>query len=294
MKKVFIDCGAHDGCSVRKFMTEYDKNNEYEYHCFEVNRKLFTFYDDIDSKITLYNQAVSHKDGDVNMLLMGLTGGTTINENKKQTLIHKQYQRNECMLFDFNQVCKIGKLEEEKINCIRLSRWLYDKFNEDDYIVIKMDIEGAEYEIIADMLSEQTFQMVNELYIEFHMQQQYDVGGYIRKITEQNSDIFIDSTWDAMHPPYLKNQLCEEYYRKILKDKIIDKFRAPLSKEEKIKAINIFANDNIKFNINSLQNIKLDNHADFLNLRNALDTYNKVEDWKKYILKIATEEISLK
>lgn len=293
MKKIFIDCGAHDGCSVRKFMKEYDVDNEYEYHCFEMNGALFEFFDDLPPTVFKYNKAVSTRNGEALMLLQGNTGGSTINNNKKRTLIHKQHYRDECMLFDFDAVNKMGKIEEKQTECINLGKWIEDNFNDDDYIVLKMDIEGAEYDIITDMVPAGVFRKINELYIEFHMTQEYNVQAYIAIIEAANPDIKIDTSWDAMHHPYLKNRFCEEYYYKILKNKLNANFRNPLSKEEKVNAICKFANEYLPINVDDDSKIKLDNHSDFLQFRHALDKYNKVEEWKGFISKIAIGDILL-
>ena len=40
MRKIFIDCGSHDGCSIRKFRDLYDKKEEYEiYNLYEYYAK---------------------------------------------------------------------------------------------------------------------------------------------------------------------------------------------------------------------------------------------------------------
>ena len=51
---------------------------------------------------------------------------------------------------------------------IDFSRWLSANFSIRDYIIVKMDIEGAEYEVLEKMIRDGTLQMVNELYVEFH------------------------------------------------------------------------------------------------------------------------------
>ena len=37
MRKVFIDCGSYDGCSVRKFRDTRKDAHEFEIYCFEPN-----------------------------------------------------------------------------------------------------------------------------------------------------------------------------------------------------------------------------------------------------------------
>ena len=37
MRKIFLDCGANDGCSVRKFINENKDYKDYFVHSFEPN-----------------------------------------------------------------------------------------------------------------------------------------------------------------------------------------------------------------------------------------------------------------
>lgn len=57
---------------------------------------------------------------------------------------------------------------ERLVECIDFSKWVKDTFSKDDYIVLKMDIEGAEYEVLTKMLSDQTLDYINIMYLECH------------------------------------------------------------------------------------------------------------------------------
>ena len=53
------------------------------------------------------------------------------------------------------------------VKTINFSDFLLN-FDEDDYIVVKLDIEGAEYEVIESILDSGTITRINELFIEWH------------------------------------------------------------------------------------------------------------------------------
>ena len=159
MKKVFIDCGANDGCSVRKFKKEKDPNNEYEYHSFEANA---AFLNDIKSTgANCYHNAVWIKDEELTFYVVVVdkyghhgahtTGASTLNEEKNKLNL-KMHQ----------------EVEEVAVEGIDISKWISNNFSKEDHIVLKMDIEGSEYEVLEKMIEDKTFDMVNELLIEFH------------------------------------------------------------------------------------------------------------------------------
>ena len=279
MRKIFIDCGSHDGCSVRKFMDLYDKDDEFEYFCFEINKLLESYYSDILDRIDLQFKAVDVSDGQKPMYRMGLTGGSTINKIKAEGLLEKQYGRKECMLFDFHQVHKNAELRTQEVESIDLSKWIKTNFSETDYIVLKMDIEGAEYDLINHMCEDNCFSYINEFMLEFHGPEHQE---YKKKIRNQNKAIIIDNHWDAMHPPYLKNKYSEEYYKTYIKDEV--EYREELSFKEKIECCKSF--------ILSLEGSeKPDNF--FMDFKDFLNKSSLMEDWKEFIFKIATQKISL-
>jgi len=51
---------------------------------------------------------------------------------------------------------------------VDLSRFIRDTVSDDDYLILKMDIEGAEYEVLLKMIKDGTLKMVDELIVEFH------------------------------------------------------------------------------------------------------------------------------
>jgi FkbM family methyltransferase len=161
MRKVFIDCGAHIGGSLEHFFNNFEDAQEYDLYSFEANpnfhqifkkgvawEKIPNFNAD---KFTYMPKAVWVEDGDITLYQRTkfISESSTLSEEKYNARKHQ----------GFNQV---------KVECVDFSSWLKDNFTKDDYIVLKMDIEGAEYEVIDKMYEDGTLGYVNEFYGELH------------------------------------------------------------------------------------------------------------------------------
>lgn len=51
---------------------------------------------------------------------------------------------------------------------LRLSRWIKASFSKDDYLYIKMDIEGMEFSLLEDLIQTGCLEYINEMDIEWH------------------------------------------------------------------------------------------------------------------------------
>ncbi len=56
------------------------------------------------------------------------------------------------------------------VKTIDLSRWIRDELRPNDYIVLKLDVEGAEYDILEKMARDDTLRRVRHLFVEWHWQ----------------------------------------------------------------------------------------------------------------------------
>lgn len=54
------------------------------------------------------------------------------------------------------------------VPCLNFSNWLGKTFATGDDLIVKMDIEGAEYPVLRKMLADDTLRLVSVLYIEWH------------------------------------------------------------------------------------------------------------------------------
>ena len=153
MRKIFLDCGGNNGCSVRMFRSLYDKDEEYEIFTFEPNPVFEHWYDDLNT--SLIQKAVWIRDEEMvfyqieNRFAGKESGGSTLNETKarghRNVIVH-----------------------ELKVQAIDFSTWVFDNFDPEDEIILKMDIEGAEYEVLHKMIDDGTIDFIDRLHIEFH------------------------------------------------------------------------------------------------------------------------------
>ena len=148
--KYFIDCGANNSCSARIFRKLYDTDCEYHIFSFEIEPKFSKFFFLDIPNLTFIQKAVWIEDGT-----------TKFYRDKKKmnaggSILFEKTSKN------------LNKKKPIIVETIDFSKWIKEKFKKADYIVLKMDIEGAEYKVIARMLAEGTFEYINKLLIEWH------------------------------------------------------------------------------------------------------------------------------
>lgn len=178
MKKIFIDGGARIGESLDIFA-----NNEllnYDIHLFECNPNHFDSLNNLKFKYPQYNiyvhqAALWDKEGEQDFYFsIDQWGdlGCTLNKNKREKL-------------DLNNPIKVKS--------ITLSNFL-KQFHKDDYIVVKLDIEGAEWEVVNDLLITDQISMINELYVEWHDSFFHDFSILREKLNNYPNLIY--KTWE--------------------------------------------------------------------------------------------------
>lgn len=145
--KFFLDCGAHDGSSVRRFRSLYPDWPRWQVHCWEPNPVHGHKILELDGVI-LHEQAVWIEDGRAPFYLH--KGG----KSKAGSLISTKP--------DLDLECPV------MVPCVDFSGWLKVYAPLAEYIVLKMDIEGAEYLVLPKMIADGSIDYVDELYVEFH------------------------------------------------------------------------------------------------------------------------------
>ena len=149
-RKIFIDGGAFTGISIDLFRKQWKDHNEYEIYSFECNP---IFEQQIKNRnVNFINKAIWIKDEELKFYLGTRYGGMG------SSLIEKKTS---------------GRLDKQnpiKVNAIDFSQWIIDNFSKDDYIVLKLDIEGAEYEVLNKMMDDESIKYINDFYGEWHQQ----------------------------------------------------------------------------------------------------------------------------
>jgi FkbM family methyltransferase len=177
MRKIFLDCGAHDGCSVQMFVDQYKDYKEYEIYSFECDNNRF------DKLVEKGKQLKLDK-------FYPLKKAIWISNGKKA--------------FDGWQLKDTNNLDDENgVDALDLSQFILDNFSKDDYIILKMDIEGAEYKVIDKMDKDGSLPYISKIYGELHGPKKgysiEDNNNLLNKVWENNLKLL---NWDALEGSY--------------------------------------------------------------------------------------------
>ena len=98
---------------------------------------------------------------------------------------------------------------------IDLSSWIIENFNKDDHIVLKLDIEGAEYDLVKKMDKDCSIEYISEVHGEIHGPKcgkgYEDDMKLIRSFKNHGHDIYAWSAADDEDMTFKKNILNEEF-----------------------------------------------------------------------------------
>jgi FkbM family methyltransferase len=151
-RKVIIDCGAFNGCSILKFNQIINDFANHDVFCFEILPKYHQNLCNMQSimnNVSYINKGVWIKNDTLPFFLSTITDdGNSLLETKTSNNIDKQNPIN--------------------VEVIDFSEWLLKNFNINDEIILKMDIEGAEYAVLEKMIRDESIKLISKLYIEWH------------------------------------------------------------------------------------------------------------------------------
>lgn len=166
-RKIFIDCGTHMFQGFQEFAKKYNIDSSWECYCFEPNPLTYNqskkIYEELSRfyNITHLNEAVSNKNEEIN-----------IKCSKVVTWGHQveigDFTDQSSNILDNPQEWWNSDYLEYKVNSINLSSFIKNLVENGDYVLIKMDIEGSEFSVLDTMIEDNTINLVNEIYVEFH------------------------------------------------------------------------------------------------------------------------------
>jgi FkbM family methyltransferase len=148
IRKVFIDCGVWTGDSIKAFK-EYD--NSYEIYGFECEPRLNEVLKKLSKEHTFnfINKAVWVKDEQIKLF----PGENDLTQSSSLYSEKKKY---------------IDRKNPVKVDAIDFSSLIMKTFKKEDYIICKMNIEGAEYDILEKMVADKSIDYINKLFISWH------------------------------------------------------------------------------------------------------------------------------
>lgn len=147
MRKVFIDAGGYTGDTVKLFLEKYPDADQFEIFCFEPNPNLKDHH--LSDRYTFLSKAVWIANCNLEFFIAKNPLGSSLMKSKGGR-------------------SKLDKKHPVKVEAIDFSKWIKDNFAKEDFIVLKMDIEGAEYQVIQKMIDDDVIFYIKELYVDWH------------------------------------------------------------------------------------------------------------------------------
>ena len=158
MKKVYIDCGSWNGTSIEVFRRN---NTGYEIHAFDPICRY-----DYPPDVHYYKKAV------------------WIEDCQKRLYINRDKINRGSSLFKGKRTAELDKKHPKKVQCIDFCKWIRENFSKDDYIILVMNIEGAEYAVLNKMMVDRTIEYIDELYVSPHAGKIKGMGGWQAKLAQ--------------------------------------------------------------------------------------------------------------
>jgi FkbM family methyltransferase len=178
--KKFFDCGTHMFQGFRSFSEMYNIDSKWKCYCFEANPityiqslKILKGLLNEGYQIDHFNSAVSDNNLPVK-INCALDGNEFTNQGSN--ILESPPDKDSVYGGSFNY-----KTEDYHVKGIDFSKFLKSNVTENDFVVIKMDIEGSEFSVIDSLIATGSFKLINELYVEFHERFFSDVNHYTDK-----------------------------------------------------------------------------------------------------------------
>ncbi len=151
-KNIYLDIGTNSLFYIKEFL---DKNpdKEWEIHLFE------------PSEISIDRIEADEKIGILEGFNFTLHPFAVFDENVKRMFYQGGRAATGSSLF-FEKGYMTKPVIE--VSCIDFNEWVINNLSKDDYIVMNMDIEGAEYVVLPHLIKNGTIKYFNKMIIEFH------------------------------------------------------------------------------------------------------------------------------
>lgn len=177
-KILFIDCGSNTGQGYKWFARFYNGPNV-DFELFEPNpnchpqlEKLISTFN--HSRVNLNKCGVGTRTHTANFFGLEPSQGGVLSQGGSIVRNH-----NSAFYETTNRI-------HIEVSIIDFSEFLTEKSRHYDKIIVKMDIEGAEVELMEKLLLDHSINKINILYLELHAQYQSEPFKTLTRVREQN------------------------------------------------------------------------------------------------------------
>ncbi|XP_038050935.1 uncharacterized protein LOC119724099 [Patiria miniata] len=168
-RKILLDCGGNVASTVLLFRETYPGGQDYIIHSFEIDDRLSPYFKPYDNHHLHCPVGVAGQNGNLTAYSemvwspsKGLNHGADMQWGGGSLFVSSKEKQNE----------KTGGYRQlsyrKTIPVIDLSQWIVDNFSKDDYIIFKLDVEGAEYAILRKMIDNNVMAYIDKFYGEYH------------------------------------------------------------------------------------------------------------------------------
>ena len=194
MRKTFIDCGVREGDGIAAFLGDKNVNFGSYYDCLRErsDQNEFELIGVVSPDFKCLNDTIRRFENHNFTLLEKLVW---IYDG--QADFDSDGESCDCRIFEIskiegkepwrhpNQNATIKPLE-----CIDFSEFLINNFTSKDYIIVKLDIEGAEYDVLKKLIDSGVISLIEELYVEYHWWGNSKLRTDIESYINGQSDIY--------------------------------------------------------------------------------------------------------
>jgi len=179
MRKILLDCGTHYGQGIKELNEIYYFSQGWKIFTWEANPYTYDHFNKIEKfknfDIVSFNQAISTYNGKIQLNLETKT-------NKKNEIVHEGQGTSVIPLELWNSPKHSGTfINSIDVECIDFAQWMQENLQDDDFVVLKMDIEGAEYDVMDHLITTNAINYINDIYIEWHSRFFQDRAPYLEK-----------------------------------------------------------------------------------------------------------------
>jgi FkbM family methyltransferase len=162
MRKIFLDCGTHFGQGLNAISTNRGMDNTWEIMSWEANPITFASFNKTafrkDLNITFFNQAISINNEK-----------TVLNIETTKEGYSTGWGSSIIELDKWDSPLHSGTFKEKVlVDSIDFSSFILQHFTKDDVIILKLDIEGSEYNVLEKMIADSSLDLISEMYVEWH------------------------------------------------------------------------------------------------------------------------------
>lgn len=156
---VYIDCGANLGQGFERLKSRINFI-DYKVFMFDILPSACNFLKNQYPEAMIYNQ--------------GVWNCNTIRVVKQENAIIENVSKvghESNILQDKHAMSDSGlksQWENYELNCIDFSEFLVKNFKQTDNILLKIDIEGAEYEVFDRLIETKTLNFIKQVHVEWH------------------------------------------------------------------------------------------------------------------------------